>query len=276
MRPRPSTGLKERDSLLHLDRKTALSEFMKQLSAAPASVLLLDYDGTLAPFHTDRHRAYPYPRVVPLLENILKCAKSRVIIITGRPIAEMGPLLNPLHNIEIWGSHGLEYLLADGTYRQIEIAPETAAVLSQAGSWLTIAGMAHRTEIKPGGIAVHWRGLPDAEVEKVQSCAQKSLTGFAEQPGLKLLKFEAGLELRVAHPNKGDAITSILSGSDHKAQIAFLGDDLTDEDAFRVLNSHGLTVLVRPEYRETNARIWLRPPHELVSFLEQWLNCVSA
>ena len=48
---------------------------MKQLTAAPASVLLLDYDGTLAPFHTERHRAYPYPQVIPLLESILKCCK---------------------------------------------------------------------------------------------------------------------------------------------------------------------------------------------------------
>jgi trehalose 6-phosphate phosphatase len=266
---------KERDRLLHSDRKTALSEFMEQLVAAPASVLLLDYDGTLAPFHTERHLAYPYPQVVPLLESILKCAKSRIVIITGRPIIEMGPLLSPLDNIEIWGSHGLEHRPADGIYRQIMIAPETAAVLSQAESWLNAAGLAHRTEIKPGGIAVHWRGLPDAEVERIQSSAQKGLSGFGEQPGLKLLKFEAGLELRVTHPNKGDAISSILNGLDHKTRIAFLGDDLTDEDAFRVLNPHGLTVLVRPEYRETNAQIWLRPPGELVSFLDQWLKSVS-
>ena len=249
---------------------------MEQLTAAPASLLLLDYDGTLAPFHTERHRAYPYPQLVPLLESILKCAKSRIVIITGRPIIEMGPLLSPLDNIEIWGSHGLEHRPADGIYRQIMIAPETAAVLSQAESWLNAAGLAHRTEIKPGGIAVHWRGLPDAEVERVRSCAQKGLGSFGEQPGLKLLRFEAGLELRVAHPNKGDAISSILSGSDNGAQIAYLGDDLTDEDAFRVLNSYGLTVLVRPEYRETNAQVWLRPPHELLSFLEQWLNSVCA
>jgi trehalose-phosphatase len=267
---------KERDSLLHSDHKAALSEFMEQLKAAPSSLLLLDYDGTLAPFHTERHRAYPYPQVVPLLENILKCAKSKVVIITGRPIVEMGPLLSPLDNIEIWGSHGLEHRLADGTYRQIIIAPEPAAVLSQAESWLNVAGLAHRTEIKPGGIAVHWRGLTDAEVERVQSCAQQGLSGFGGQPGLKLLRFEAGLELRVAHPDKGDAIASILSSSDDRAQIAYLGDDVTDEDAFRVLNSYGLTVLVRPEYRETNAQICLRPPHELLSFLEQWLSCVCA
>ena len=262
--------------MLHSDQKTTLSEFMEQLNTARASVLLLDYDGTLAPFRTERSQAYPYPGVVPLLESILRSGKSRVVIVTGRPIAEIGLLLSPLHNIEIWGSHGLEHLLADGTFSQKMIAPETAAVLSQAGSWLIAAGLAHRTEVKPGGIAVHWRGMPDAEMKSVQACAQDGLSVFAQQPELKLLEFEAGLELRVAHPDKGDAVSSILSGSNHKTPVAFLGDDLTDEDAFSALNSDGLTVLVRPEYRETNARIWLQPPHELISFLEQWLNNISA
>ena len=246
---------------------------MKDLTTAPASVLLLDYDGTLAPFQTERSRAYPYPQVVPLLESILKCEKSRVVIITGRPVVEMGPLLSPLHNIEMWGSHGLEHLLADGTFRQTVISPQTAAMLSQAESGLIAAGLAQCTEIKPGGIAVHWRDMSDAGMKSIQACAHKILSAFAKQE-LKLFGFEAGLELRVAHPDKGDAVSSILSDSGPHTQVAYLGDDLTDEDAFSVLNSSGLTVLVRPEYRETSARIWLRPPRELVSFLEQWFKCV--
>ncbi|MGC2161140.1 MAG: trehalose-phosphatase [Silvibacterium sp.] len=259
----------------HSTEKAVLSEFMERLSVASSSMLLLDYDGTLAPFQTDRSLAYPYPRVVPLLKSILACRKSRVILITGRPIAEMGPLLSPLHNIEIWGSHGLEHLLADGTYHQIAIAPKIAALLSQAKLWLTAAGLTPRTEIKPGGIAVHWRGMPDAEAERIRTHAQKGLSVFSEQPELELLEFEAGLEVRVAHPNKGDAVTSILDRLDHEAQVAYLGDDQTDENAFRVLNPRGLSILVRPEYRKTNAQLWLRPPEEMISFLEQWLKSLS-
>jgi trehalose 6-phosphate phosphatase len=249
---------------------------MGKLKTAPASTLLLDYDGTLAPFQTERRHAYPYPGVVPLLEGILKCERSRVVIITGRPIVDVTPLLSPLHNIEVWGSHGLEHLLADGTYRQLPIDSKTVALLSQAESWLIAAGLAQSTEVKPGGIAVHWRGMSAVEIESIHARAQKGLSAFAERSELKLLNFEGGLELRVSHPDKGDAVASILSALDHKAQVAYLGDDLTDEDAFRVLNSCGLSILVRPEYRETNARIWLRPPDELIDFLAQWLNGVSA
>jgi trehalose 6-phosphate phosphatase len=250
--------------------------FMEQIAGTSASALLLDYDGTLAPFHVDRLRAYPYPGVVQILEGIVKGGRSRVVIISGRPIVELRPLLLPLHNIEIWGSHGLEHQLPDGTRQEIEVAPEMAASLREAEVWLAATGLTHRTEIKPGGIAVHWRGVPEARIESVQAHVQKGLGPFADQPGLKLLAFERGVELRVARPNKGDAVRSILESSKTGAPIAFLGDDYTDEDAFNVLNPHGLTALVRSEYRETNAQVWLKPPRELVGFLDRWLESSSA
>jgi trehalose-6-phosphatase len=53
--------------------------------------------------------------------------------------------------------------------------------------------------------------------------------------------------------------------------IAYLGDDQADEEAFRALQNRGLRILVRPEWRETAADVWLRPPEELVDFLFQWL-----
>jgi trehalose 6-phosphate phosphatase len=256
--------------------ESILSEFMSQLADAAASVLLLDYDGTLAPFHVDRLRAYPYAGVAQLLEGILKTGRSRVVIVSGRPVAELRPLLLPLHDIEIWGSHGLEHQLSDGTYQRITIASEIAASLQEAESWLRMTGLSPRLEIKPGGIAVHWRGVPAARIESVQAHVQKGLGPFAKRPGLKLLEFEGGLELRVTQPDKGDAVRSVLDNSSTSTPVAYLGDDRTDEDAFRALNSHGLSVLVRPEYRETNAQVWLRPPEELIGFLDRWLESSSA
>jgi len=53
--------------------------------------------------------------------------------------------------------------------------------------------------------------------------------------------------------------------------VAYLGDDATDEDAFRILNGRGLTVLVGPKYHFTAAQIWLKPPDELYDFLRSWI-----
>jgi len=55
------------------------------------------------------------------------------------------------------------------------------------------------------------------------------------------------------------------------APVAHLGDNESDEDAFRVLRDRGLSVLARPRWRETAADLWLRPAIELSAFLHDWL-----
>jgi trehalose-6-phosphatase len=54
------------------------------------------------------------------------------------------------------------------------------------------------------------------------------------------------------------------------AVAAYLGDDLTDEDAFVAIKGRGLAALVRAEARPTAADIRLRPPDELLAFLRRW------
>jgi trehalose-phosphatase len=175
-----------------------------------------------------------------------------------------------LTDFEIWGAHGLEHLSANGAYRRTKIEPKELAIIRQAEEWLSQAGLLPITEIKPGGIAVHWRGLPAAESEDVRRRIQDGWKKFMGVQGIKLLAFDGGIELRTARPDKGDVIRAILKKEDAAAPVAFLGDDFTDEDAFRVLNGRGLSVLVRPEYRITNANAWLQPPQELIDFLKLW------
>jgi trehalose-6-phosphatase len=88
---------------------------------------------------------------------------------------------------------------------------------------------------------------------------------------MALLEFDGGLEIRVHGYNKASALGIILGEMGAEAPIACLGDDSTDEQAFRCLGERGLSVLVRPEWRETKASVWLKPPEELLSFLTLWL-----
>jgi trehalose 6-phosphate phosphatase len=256
------------------DRKSVVIDFFKQFNRTTTALLLLDYDGTLAPFQTDRHQAYPYPGIVPILEQIIGNGRTKLAIVSGRPVSEIQNLLNSLTNFEIWGAHGLEHLSADGEYRRTEIDPNTFSILRQAEDWLSQAGLLPITEIKPGGIAVHWRGLSASEVKDVQIRIQEGWNKFEGIQGIKLLAFDGGIELRTAYPNKGHVIDVILKKADVATPVAFLGDDFTDEDAFRVLNGRGLSILVRPEYRTTDAAAWLRPPQELIAFLGLWLDTV--
>jgi trehalose 6-phosphate phosphatase len=255
--------------------RSLLDAFLQQLKTAPSSALLLDYDGTMAPFHVDRDRAFPYPGAISILENIAQSSRTKVIIISGRPIVELRALLAPMNNLEMWGTHGLERQLSNGSYSCVPINEEDVAVLAKAQEWIVAAGLLSRAEIKLGGIAIHWRGLSPAEAKSVQSLTLDGWTKIVEQSRLKLLQFEGGLELRVSYPDKGDAVTSILADLEPRAPVAYLGDDLTDEDAFRVLNGHGLSVLVKDTYRDTNADTWIRPPRELIDLLERWLINIS-
>jgi trehalose 6-phosphate phosphatase len=260
--------------LQSIENTTALPAFLQQVRAAPESVLLLDYDGTLAPFHVERSLAYPYRGVVALLDSIVQSAKTRIIIISGRPVVELRALLTPMSDLEMWGSHGLERQLSDGSYSRVPVSEEDAASLTEAEEWIVETGLLSRAEIKLGGIAIHWRGMPPAEARRVQALTQDGWKPLARRSGLKLLQFEAGLELRVSHPDKGDAVGATLANLDTTVPVAYLGDDLTDEDAFQVLRGRGLTALVRTDYRETTAEAWLRPPLELIDFLEAWRRSV--
>jgi trehalose-phosphatase len=87
---------------------------------------------------------------------------------------------------------------------------------------------------------------------------------------MELLRFDGGLELRTRGCNKQHAAKAILSEMGPDSAIAYLGDDLTDEDAFAVTKPRGIAVLVRSEYRETAADVWLRPPGELLAFMGRW------
>jgi trehalose-phosphatase len=252
----------------HLD--SAISDFFQRCDLTQTARLLLDYDGTLAPFQTDRFKAYPYPGIIPLLSQIIHAGRTKISIITGRPIKEIRSLLNPLQNFEIWGAHGLEHISASGVYGRANIDPEVLSILQEAEDWLRQSGLFSIAEIKPGGIAVHSRGLPPTEAETILGRIQQGWSRFNKIPSVKLLLFDGGIELRTVRPDKGDAIEAILAHTDSTAAVAFLGDDLTDEDAFRVLGKRGLSILVRPEYRETKASLWLRPPHELIEFLNLW------
>jgi trehalose 6-phosphate phosphatase len=253
-----------------LERQSVYQAFLERLSFTAERVLMLDYDGTLAPFQADREHAFPYPEIPEYLVRIIACG-TRVILISGRPAREL-MLLSGVHpHPEIWGSHGLERLRPDGTYEAAPLLHEQVTGLQTAAETLTNEVPENCIEMKPGGVAVHWRGLSPQDVEAIRGKVLGRWMPLLSEYPLNLQEFDGGLELRIPGMNKGRAVKTILGECDPNAAFAYLGDDVTDEDAFLVLKGKGLTALVRSESRSTNADIWLRPPGELIQFLEEWV-----
>ncbi len=260
----------------HQDTKKDICvSFFDKLRRAPARVLLLDYDGTLAPFTPDRTRAFPYREIPELVSRIMRHG-TRVVFISGRPATELVFLMGIHPHPEIWGSHGTERLYADGAYEVDAPPPDQRAALQTSMRSLHASGLASRSETKPGGIAVHWRGLSHDERAVVEHKVRNLFSSLVRDHGLELLPFDGGLELRAPGKNKGDAVAAILNEGGPDAAAAYLGDDQTDENAFRAIKGRGLAILVRPEPRPTMADVWLRPPDELGRFLRDWLKACGA
>jgi trehalose-phosphatase len=91
-----------------LRHEVSLGDLFRSLGGAARRALMLDYDGTLAPFHVDPVRAEPYPGVREALAAILSAGHTRLVVVTGRATRDLLPLLRLNPGPEIWGSHGWE------------------------------------------------------------------------------------------------------------------------------------------------------------------------
>ena len=154
--------------MLDTDTKPDLQQFFDELSRARESALLLDYDGTLSPFQLDRDEAYPYPGVSILLTEIMNTGHTRVVVITGRRAHEVVPLLGIDPHPEIWGAQGLQRLRPDGSCEMPHLDETATQALAEADTWLDGLGLHHLAEHKPGGLAVHWRGLSAGEQSDIR------------------------------------------------------------------------------------------------------------
>lgn len=243
--------------------------FWRELSRAEQSVLLLDYDGTLAPFRIERNRAFPYPGIRELISDLHTKTTTRLVIISGRAIDDLLPLLALDPPPEIWGCHGWERLLTTGE-REFELPAEAQKGLDAARSWVLHHELANRCEFKPASLAIHWRGLSGDERQQLQQQVHGPWQDLCSRHPLQLHSFDGGLELRPPGKHKGSAVSSLIAETAPTTPMAFLGDDLTDEDGFKAIKGRGLGILVRQHPRQTHADFHLRPPEELSAFLLKW------
>jgi trehalose 6-phosphate phosphatase len=253
------------------DPKFDLEVFFARLRTAAVRVLMLDYDGTLAPFHVNPAEAVPYPGMIPLLDRIQQAGHTRVVMVSGRWTKDLVPLLGLQRAPEIWGSHGWERLQPYGEYLVGRISPSALEVLVTADDWIAeIEALGGRCERKPAALAFHWRGLENTRVAAIRDKVFEKWAELGDVNGLAWHDFDGGIELRVAGHDKGDVVRTLVAEAGPGAVFAYLGDDLTDESAFQAMPEAGAAILVRPQFRPTAAAHWIRPPEGLLEFLRRW------
>ncbi|GBE15702.1 trehalose-phosphate phosphatase [bacterium BMS3Abin14] len=232
-------------------------------------VLMLDYDGTLSPLDVYRRKVFPYEGVREELSAVIESRCCRLVIISGRWTMDLVQLLGIDPLPEIWGCHGMERLFPDGHLTTGDILEEEMRGFVEADEWAGEAGMGAICERKPGCVVLHFAGAA-GESDRVFEAARNAWLRIAKRRGLVLNDFYGGIELRPPGHDKGNAVRAVLDEVGIDAVSAYLGDGLSDEDAFKAINGRGLGVLVREEWRATGAQAWIRPPGQLLEFLRKW------
>lgn len=226
--------------------------------------LFLDVDGTLLDFapHPDAVRV---PGRLPgLLLALHQRLGGALALISGRPLAALDALLAPAR-LPAAGLHGLE--LRTGTR---EIAPppppdDFDQVLADARA-LVARRPGSVVEDKGSSIGLHWRDAPihAAALRRFAETALQRLPGYRLQHGNQVV------ELRPPGADKGDAIAALAQEPPFRGRHpAFVGDDLTDEHGFDVVNARGGTSVLVGARAPSAAGYGLTDTTAVLAWLEQ-------
>lgn len=223
--------------------------------------LFLDFDGTLVGFSQDPQAVRLAPETAQSIGHLADALEGAVAIVTGRPIAFIDGLLDPLL-LPMAGIHGFEMRTRpDGAVQTRQPPPDLArvrAILTDKGEQQGL-----RIEDKGGAIVLHFRGAEHLEPE-ARALAEHALAG-AE--GLVLVPGHAIIEVRPESVDKGGAIAALSDVPPFRGRRPiFIGDDRTDEDGFvRAQDRGGFGVKVGSG--ETSARFRL----EDIEAVHHWL-----
>ena len=246
-----------------------------RLAGSPL-VVMLDVDGTLAPI-----AARPEEATVPLeTRQAVSALASRpgvhVALVSGRAAADARRMVSAA-NTWVVGNHGFEISGPDGEEIVNHQASAHRPAIGQAAR--RIAPQIARVpgvilEDKRYTLSVHYRLADPGVLPRLRGLVEET----ARQHGLVVTEGKKVLEVRPpARIDKGTGVTVLalrLHALEDAASIVFIGDDRTDEDAFRVLRSRGprpVTVRVSNEAAaETSAEFTVRDTEEVRAFLE-WL-----
>jgi trehalose 6-phosphate phosphatase len=214
-----------------------LAEALEPLRSAPSrAAVLLDVDGTLAPIVRHAEDAHvPEPTRAPLIQvakryGLVACVSGRQAAIARRIVS--------LGTITYVGNHGAEILRGGAT--EVEHDPELVAWRRRVHDFARgamndeLRRLRVREEDKDIIAAFHWRGAPD---EPAAEAAVRALAADAEAAGFHTHRGRKVIEVRPPIAvDKGRGVTRLLSGYDLDAAM-YVGDDLTDLDAFAALRA---------------------------------------
>ncbi|MEO6794813.1 MAG: trehalose-phosphatase [Mycobacterium sp.] len=249
---------------------SALPDAMTALAQLSRPAVFFDFDGTLSDIVDDPGAARPVAGAVEALAAL--ATRCPVAVLSGRDLADVRVRLG-LEGIWYAGSHGFELTGPDGAHHQNDTAAAAVPVLTDAadalrGQFNAIPGI--MVEHKRFAVAVHYRNAARHRVGEVLAAVRDA----GRRRGLRVTTGREVIELRPEIDwDKGRTLHWILDrlpGGDPPPMPVYLGDDITDEDAFdAVVDLAGIGIIVRHTDdgdRATAARFALDSPARAAEF----------
>ena len=224
-----------------------------EISETERLLVATDFDGCLAPIVDDPASARPIPESMEALRSLTVTPGTVVAVVSGRALADLEHLLGPADRIHLVGSHGAETSAEDRDDAAVLSAEDTRRLgrLRLELQQITAEFRGVRLELKPTGVAVHLRGMDSAEAAAVTARIEENPASW---PGVHLLRGKMVLELTVVTTNKGRALKALMKAH-HCTATVFIGDDVTDENAFGVLENADVGIKVGTGRTAADVRI---------------------
>ncbi|HYG64547.1 MAG TPA: trehalose-phosphatase [Thermoanaerobaculia bacterium] len=263
------------------------NEIADRLAGSKPAVFL-DYDGTLSPIAPRPELATLPLATREVLQHL--ALHLPVAILSGRGLEDVTALVG-ISSIIYAGSHGFDIsgppLAEGGPPLRYEVGEGIPERIERAAARLRrelqgIEGVL--VEPKRFSVAVHFRLADEAALPRIEQAVDATLADAADAADIAGLRKAHGKKVFELRPDldwdKGKALLWLLEMRlDHAANPVvplYIGDDVTDEDAFRVLEERGIGILVAEEPRPTAAAYSLRDPDEVRQLLERLADCTKS
>lgn len=256
------------------------ADVYRRIASAQSLLLCVDYDGTLTPIAKHPSQARLSIATKQLLNCLANLPGVRVVVVSGRAIRDLKRLVG-IRGLCYVGNHGLE-LQGPGLRYLNPVAQATRSSLKRLAAQIARALQpTPGVELEDKGLtlSIHWRNIPRSAHRTFHRLVAHSLSSHLARGAIRVTRGKRVIEIRPPVTwDKGRIITWLLQHGAWRALsrspfVVYLGDDQTDEDAFRTVNRRrGLSVLVGRPNRRTAARFGLRGPADVT----RWLQSVTS
>ena len=247
-----------------LDRMEQIEECLEGRTPA----IFLDYDGVLTPIVRRAEDALISPQMRQAVRSL--AGLCTVAVVSGRDLQDVKQMAG-IDGIVYAGSHGFDIEGPAGLHLEFQKGVEYLPALDRGEEKLSkrladIGGV--RLERKRFALAVHFREVAEQDIASVEEAVDgvvRDIRGLRKTGGKKIFELRPDIDW-----DKGKAVRFLMEKLHLEGpQVVpfYLGDDLTDEDAFKELKGGGVGIVVRDEERPTMADYALENPDEVRDFL---------